>query len=476
MPKLTLLIALLATLAVAAPAQAHSSPEVGMADDRILLKGTPEQVDSTVKTWKAMGVDSVRTFARWASIAPDPLAKQMPAGFDPSNHADPLYSWGTLDRAIDAVRGADMNVILTITGSGPLWGMSSPANGNDGYRNPSPAKFAQFAAAVAKRYGDRVDTYILFNEPNQPGWLQDQAVCAKGKCVEHAPHLYRRLVRAAEPAVRAADPGSTILIGALAPSGKSQTARNKSMRPLQFLRAFGCVNRKYKRVRTGECKDFRPATADGFAYHPHGIRLAPDKRSSNRDDAQMADLSRLTTVLDKLTSRGRMKVRGAKRFPLYLTEYAYQTNPPDKFSGVSLSQQAKFLRQGAYLAWRNARVRNITQYVYVDEPVVGVSSGWQSGLFNVDGTPKPSLAVFPNPFWAQRLKPGSVQLWGQVRPGGGYQTVQLQRRVGGTWITMSNLLTDANGFYFATMTQTATTTYRAVTPAGVTAYATIFGR
>jgi hypothetical protein len=476
MRKLTLFISLLATMAVTAPAQAHSSPEVGIADDRIMLQGSPEQINSTVATWKSMGVDSVRIFARWAFIAPDQSAKQMPAGFDPSNPSDPGYSWGALDRAVDATRSADLKVILTITGSGPLWGMSSPTHGNDGRRNPSPAKFAQFASAVAKRYGSRVDTYIIFNEPNQPLWLQDQSVCTKGRCVEHSPHLYRRIVRAAEPAVRAADPGSTILIGALAPNGKSQTARNKSMRPLQFLRAFGCVNRKYKPIRTGECRDFKPATADGFAYHPHGIRLAPDKHSANHDDAQMADLARLTTVLDKLTSRGRMKVRGAKRFPLYLTEYGYQTNPPDRYSGVSLSQQAKIIRQGAYLAWRNSRVRNISQYVYVDEPLAGLSSGWQSGLINVAGIAKPSLAVFPIPFWAQRIKPGSVQLWGQVRPGGGFQSVQLQRRVGATWVTISNATTDASGYYFVTVGQKATTTYRAVTPAGVTAYATIFGR
>jgi hypothetical protein len=355
--------------------------------------------------------------------------------------------------------------------------MSSPSNGHNGYRNPSPAKFAQFAQAAAERYGDRVSDFIIWNEPNGVSWLQDQSICnKKGSCVEHSPHLYRRLVLAAEPKIHAASPMSKVLIGALAPSGGDQHARNVSMRPLQFLRAFGCVNKKYQRIRTGECKNFKPATADGFAYHPHGIRLAPNKHSPNRDNAQMADLSRLTGVLDRVTRKGGIKVRGASKFPLYLTEYAYQTNPPDKFSGVSPSLQARYLRQGAYLAWRNSRVQNLTQYVYVDEPLGKNSASWQSGLFTINGTPKPALAVFSNPFWAQKIKKGTVQLWGQVRPGNGVRSVQLQHRVGNTWVTIDVVNTNASGYYYANVANSATTTYRALTPAGATAMNTIFGR
>jgi hypothetical protein len=395
---------MLLSLAVVPAAHAYSSPEVGMADDRILLKGTDAQVTSAISDWKGLGVNSVRIFARWSIIAPAESSKKMPVGFDPSNPSDPNYTWGPIDRAVGAAKAGGMKVYLTITGSGPLWGMSSPSNGNGGRRNPSPAKFAQFAEAVAKRYGSQVDDYIIWNEPNQVLWLQDQGTCKKkGKCVEHSPHLYRRLVLAAEPKIRAASPSSKVLIGALAPDGKTLTARNVSMRPLQFLRAFG-----------------------------------------------------------------------ASKFPLYLTEYAYQTNPPDKLAGVSLTLQAKYLRQGTYLAWRNSRVQNLTQYVYVDEP--GSGSSWQSGLFFSDGTAKKSLAVFSNPFWAQKIKTGTVQLWGQVRPGSGARSVQLQRRSVSSWVTIQTVTTNAGGYYYADVPNAATTTYRALTPAGVTATGTIFGK
>ena len=168
-----------------------------------------------------------------------------------------------------------MKVMLTVTGPGPLWTSRSPSAGN--FRSkPDAVKFAAFATAVAKRYGDRVDRYILWNEPNLSQWLQPQSSCSKGRCTPVAPHLYRDLVRAAYPAIRAADPGAQVLAGALAPRGYDVKRNNDTPRPLAFLRAMGCVDAKFRRLRSGFCAGFQPATADGFAYHPHGIRNSPD--------------------------------------------------------------------------------------------------------------------------------------------------------------------------------------------------------
>ena len=64
--------------------------------------------------------------------------------------------------------------MLMLDGPPPLWASSRPRVGNPRYL-PSAWHFGQFAAAVAKRYGDRVDDYILWNEPNLPLWLQPQA-------------------------------------------------------------------------------------------------------------------------------------------------------------------------------------------------------------------------------------------------------------------------------------------------------------
>ena len=66
-------------------------------------------------------------------------------------------------------------------------------------------------------------------------------------------------------------------------------------------------------------------------------------------------------MLDRLTRMGRI-VAPRRKFDVHLTEFGYQTSPPDHEVGVSLGRQSRYLQQAAYLAWRTPRVRNLTQY------------------------------------------------------------------------------------------------------------------
>ena len=45
------------------------------------------------------------------------------------------------------------------------------------------------------------------------------------------------------------------------------------MRPLTFLRAFGCVDDRYRPLRHGRCARFHAPLVDGIAYHPHGVHV-----------------------------------------------------------------------------------------------------------------------------------------------------------------------------------------------------------
>ena len=117
-----------------------------------------------------------------------------------------------------------MKPLLTITGPGPLWS-SRRAERGDARWDPDPALFADFAGAVAARYGDRVDRYVIWNEPNLGSWLRPQAACFGKVCTPVSPHLYRGLVRAAYPAIHAADPGAQVLIGAMSSRGDDAAQR-----------------------------------------------------------------------------------------------------------------------------------------------------------------------------------------------------------------------------------------------------------
>jgi hypothetical protein len=456
--------ALIAGAAAAPAAHAAANLETGIADDAAVLESPdPARAAQTVAEWRAIGIDNVRVFAQWGRIAPRPADRRPPAGFDSANPASPGYDWSALDRAVALIRAAGMTVTLSVTGPGPLWATANPAAGNQRL-SPLPDQFGRFARAVAVRYGPQVDRYILWNEPNIPLWLQPQFTCRGTTCTPASPHLYRRLVRAAAPAIHAVDANARVLIGALAPAGQNPRSRNAIMRPLTFLRALGCVDRRARRDRRGPCRGFQPAAGEGIAYHPHGVRRAPDVPAPNADDAALADLPRLEALLDAIQrANGLRNTLGrTRKFDLYFTEYGYQTNPPDRFVGIRPEQQATWLQQAAYLAWRNPRVRNLTQYVWRDERLGANGAGWQSGLRFLDDRPKPALRGFPQPFWADTtVARRAARLWGQVRPGGAH-AVSVQRSTPGSgrWTTIRRLRTDGRGFFALRVAVTRRVDYR----------------
>jgi hypothetical protein len=336
--------------------------------------------------------------------------------------------------------------MIMITGPAPYWASRHPSHRNGTYY-PSPSAYGSFAKAVATRYGDRVDTYIVWNEPNLAAWLSPQAKCRKHHgCTPVAPGVYRNLVRAAYPAIHRADRHAKVLIGVTSSRGGSLHSKNSTERPLAFLRALGCVNSRYKKIRSGSCRHFKAAKGDGYAYHPHSVLLAPNKAFPNKDDADIASLRRVESTLDKLQHRRRLKA-STHRFYLYIDEFGFQTNPPDKIAGVSLSQQDKWLQQAAYIAWRDHRVKLFSQYLWRDDPVSrgGSYGGWQSGLLFANGKAKPALKHFGDPFFMDTHR---SRLWGQVRARD-TRTVSVQRRSKGAkkWRTIKHVRTDSQGYW-----------------------------
>lgn len=460
-------IALAVALLVPAVAHASSSMETGIADDAALLNEPNDlRAAATVAAWADLGIDDVRIFVQWQAIAPAIGDVKAPDGFNSADPNSPGYNWSRVDRAVNLVNAAGMHPMLVVTGPGPLWASQVPARHNVRYK-PRPDLFGQFARAAALRYGPAVDRWIIWNEPNLPLWLQPQNTCTGGRCVPYAPHLYRQLTRAAYPAIKAVDPSSTVLFGALAPRGENATKQNARTMPLGFVRSMGCVKTTLKRDRSGPCKGFKPLTADGFAYHPHATTRAPDDPQPRLDEAAIADLPRLERTLDGTQRAGGLKKAGGGKFSLYFTEWGYQTDPPDPIQGVSLAKQSRYLQQGAYIAYKDPRVKLLTQYEWRDEPLgrgtkATKYSGWQSGLRRANDKAKPALKSFANPFFISQ-RPGSrkASLWGQVRPGNGHRvTVQRRKRGSTRWTSVKTLSTNGAGYWKLTQTVSTTTDYR----------------
>ena len=424
--------------------------------DPVITGPTPGLLEAFAPRWRSAGIEIASVTADWREIAPERDAKLPPAGFDGADPSSPLYDWTNLDRVISVLRSNKIEPLLTVTGPGPLWGSSDPERGSARYR-PDPALFTAFAKAVALRYGAQVGRYIVWYEPNDASNLRPQSYCSKGICSPRSPEIYRGIFNGAAPAIRSADKGAAVYAGALAARGHEPDESDDSLAPVAWLRAFGCLDRQGDADRgSASCDSFEPSAIDGLAYHPDQRAGAPGKQLSNTLEAGLGDSARLTRVLDamQLTGGAINAADSAAPINLYYSEWGYQTNPPDIFSGVTLANQSRWLQEGAKIVYSQPRVKLLSQYLWRDEPVrdlgqgVDAYSGGQSGLYGFDGIAKPAAVSFPNPFWVTSLSGSrSAKLWGQVRPGGAH-SVSIERRIGQRqYRQVAQAETDAQGYF-----------------------------
>jgi hypothetical protein len=438
--------------ALALPAAAPAAREAGVSimDDQLLLNSpTTEAVDGHMRRFVSLGADRLRVSAYWDQIAPHSGRRRKPA-FDAADPNDPAYYWTPLDRVVASARRHGLKVMVSITTPAPLWATRKSSNrwARDRPRvwKPSPSEFALFAKAAAQRYGPYADQLAIMNEPNQPGWLRPQTD-GHGP---FAPHHYRRMVRDAFPVIRAAAPRSTILVGELAPSGSVNRGPASSIRPLAFLRAFGCVSRSFRRVRTGHCRGFKPARADVIGHHPYQFFLRPTQRSPERDDAGIGDGRRLLRFLDRLVASGGLVSTRGPRLDVHYSEFGYQTDPPDPYAGIPLARQDRYLQEAAYISWRTPRVRSLNQFRLTDGAVLpggGFEAyrEFQTGLLFRNFRPKPAYESFRHPFVVRR-QGRRLLFWGQVRPGGAHR-VTLERKHGGRWRRVRTVQTTRHGYW-----------------------------
>lgn len=417
-----------------------------MMDDQALLGASQAKVDAVLSKMQALGADRLRVSAFWSDIAPAATAASRPAGFRPANPFDPAYDWSKLDRVVGSAAGHGIRVLISISTPMPYWASAQPSRRN-GVWQPKPDELAQFAYAVALRYGTTVDQFAILNEPNQGAWLQPQSV--RGQPV--SPHLYRALVQAAYPAIKAATPRATVLVGELAPSGRNDPGFTRPIRPLLFLRTMGCRDARFRAVRSGRCKGFKAVPLDALGHHPYALFQSPFRRSQYRDDATLADWRRLEQTLDRLVARRALKPSGGRHIPIHYTEFGYQTDPPDPYAGIPLTRQSRWLQDAAYVAWRTPRVAGLNQFRVTDGRIRGRGAvafrEFQSGLFFANGKAKPSASTFPNPIAVRPSGRSRVVVWGQVRPGTSHAVV-IERRSGSrSFAKVASAKTDSRGYF-----------------------------
>ena len=436
-----------AALAPAAPAHASSGQVTIVQDDTQVLRRDAATRDAALDEYRSLGADVLKIMVFWGEVA------------GPNAGEYPEENWKRYDEAIVAAQTRGLRVMATLGGRAPSWA----SQGDGGHRDPNPDEFQKFVQAAGSRWGGgpymdpmnpgatrpRIDLWSIWNEPNLSSWLSPQY---KGS-TPYSPHLYRRLLVAAKAGLDASGHASDqLMIGELLPFVRERSSKNK-ISPVHFLRELACVDSKYRPL-TGKsasargCDGFQPLPGTGLAIHPYTFAGGPRVPVSHKDDVTIASLGRLTSALDKLDKRGRL---ANKRIPLWITEFGFQTDPPDPFQ-ADIAKVPGFMGQSERYAYANKRVASYSHYTLIDDPVEGKGnarySGWQGGLRFSNGKAKSGVyRAFQLPFFAVLRSSSSVEVFGGARAGAAGQTVEVQVRSGKKYKRLATLKLGGAGYF-----------------------------
>ena len=295
----------------------------------------------------------------------------------PADPADPAYDWSTYDNFVKNAAKNHIQVLFTIYGT-PPW-----ANGGQ-KPNRAPKRMVylrQFAYAAAKRYSGTyklddgttlpsVRRWMAWNEPNNPVFLRPQwAILGKHTVIPVAARTYAQICTAVWAGVHATGLKETVACGGTDPRGNNRARSSRSsISPLTFLSAL---------------KRYGLRHFDVYAHHPYYSR--PNESPTTMPKAKTVVTLANIDVLIKLLTH----LYGNKK--LWITEYGYQTRPPDPHFGVSWAKQARYLTQAYSIARRNPRITLMTWFLLRDEKRL---AGWQSGLETYGGKKKPAYYAF----------------------------------------------------------------------------------
>ncbi len=329
-------------------------------------------------SWAFSQLRSLRTGIVRITIDWSSVAKRRPAV--PADPGDRAYNWTAVDHVISEAAVNKVRVLATIYGT-PRWAGVA--------RNRVPRRMLDlqlFAYAAAMRYSGTfrvrrrnepvrvlpaVRHWLAWNEPNNPVFLKPQWKRFRGQWRPQSAFDYARICSAVWAGVHSTRlRREKVACGATGPRGNDAPLSSRpSTSPLVFLTWF----------RRAGAKRF-----DAYAHHPYYTSRfeRPATVPRSKKAVTLGNIGVLIRQLDRLYG-------GKKR--LWITEYGFQTRPPDRTFGVRLSEQAKYVHQAFAIARKTHRIDMIVWFLIRDERRL---SGWQSGVVSATGRRKPAFRAF----------------------------------------------------------------------------------
>ena len=342
-----------------------------------------------------------------------------------------------------------------MSGEIPFWASREPdrcPHFIGGYSNlalscmwkPDRDQFEQLAQAVATRYKGQVEYYSLWNEPNLEHYLYPQWSRAGRSTIDLGGKMLRELWTSGYRGITAADPAvkDKVLFG--------ETAAISS--PMDTLYAALCLNQSGRPYKQGRTRRLMGCNKPSQAAH-RGPGRAPVQQG--RGGLGVHALGHQGLHVHGLHQPGHPRAAprpsSYRRIPrgrgVYITEFGFQSNPPDK-KGLSLRGHARALNESDRLFYGDKRIRAVAQFELYDVPELKDDDVYNTGLRTQAGKLKPSWGAYRMPLVVTKLSANQVEVWGQVRPANDRTQVALfAARKGAKFARIGAPRTNASGYF-----------------------------
>jgi hypothetical protein len=335
--------------------------------------GADVNLDQQLSDAVASGVESLRVSVDWSQAEPYRNLAAVPSAqrsqFTDVNGVPTRFA--QLDRIVGAAASRGLTVLPVVERT-PRWDALQPSNPSSSPRSDAP--YAAYLAALVKRYGPNgtfwathpsiqatpIRMWQIWNEPNFTSYWSVQPFARS----------YVQLLRAAHDAIKATDPGATVVMAGFADFSWQYVAQVYAVPGAKSL-------------------------FDVVAVHPYTAQPA----------GVIVILRRVRDAMDRA---------GDSQKPILATEITWPSSegkaPPQFGVGVTEAQQAQRLNQLVPLLIRDrARLHLMGFYWYTwmgdESPTASPYAFDYAGLLKyVSGTvtAKPALAVFRR--WALQIE------------------------------------------------------------------------
>jgi hypothetical protein len=322
---------------------------------------------------RTLGVSTLRWDLHWDRIAPERPQR-------PCRHTDPAYRWDETD---SFVRGAEraglaQGVMFTVWRT-PPWASALRRSGGKPQEMPRLNEWRCFVEAATQRYSGRytppgsatplprIGAWEAWNEPNLIFAFTPQRVGSKNVSIRN----YVRLLNTMHRVVKKNHGRRSLVVGG---SLYKQSSR-QGVNPIVFMRGM----------------QRHQARFDVLSVHPYNniqARGLRDGRGQSRRTPRTITVGNIETFI--ALSNQTFK----KRYPIWVTEWAWQTQGEgyDPRYGVSEQQQALFLRQSIRKLARYRQIERAMWFLLRDDPPCTrpCQTPWTSDLRSYDNRAKPA--------------------------------------------------------------------------------------